>query len=62
MSLEYSPCGRIQNVDPRIGMGTLHGWEKYGDGATPDIQAVAKGLGGGYGSPFSICITQYSRN
>lgn len=28
-------------------MGTMHGWETYGDGATPDIQAVAKGLGGG---------------
>ena len=29
-------------------MGTLHAWELYGDGATPDIQAVAKGLGGGF--------------
>lgn len=28
-------------------MGTMHGWETYGDGASPDIQAVAKGLGGG---------------
>ena len=31
-----------------IGMGTLHAWESFGDGASPDIQAVAKGLGGGY--------------
>ena len=31
-----------------VGMGTVHAWEKYGDGAAPDIQAVAKGLGGGY--------------
>ncbi len=47
-----------------IGMGTLHAWETYGDGisvsfvyfpasiisnfAQPDIQAVAKGLGGGW--------------
>ncbi|KDQ61364.1 hypothetical protein JAAARDRAFT_45053 [Jaapia argillacea MUCL 33604] len=28
-------------------MGTLHAWESFGDGAAPDIQAVAKGLGGG---------------
>ena len=46
-------------------MGTLHGWESFGDGVAvrlwtsvvvyvctydvvqPDIQAVAKGLGGG---------------
>lgn len=29
-------------------MGTLHAWESYGDGVSPDLQAVAKGLGGGY--------------
>lgn len=29
------------------GMGTLHAWESFGDGIAPDIQAVAKGLGGG---------------
>ncbi|KAG8901857.1 hypothetical protein FRB99_005034 [Tulasnella sp. 403] len=29
-------------------MGTMHGWQTYGDGISPDIQAVAKGLGGGY--------------
>lgn len=28
-------------------MGTLHAWESFGDGEAPDIQAVAKGLGGG---------------
>lgn len=33
-------------------MGTVHAWESFGDGATPDIQAVAKGLGGGYVSAF----------
>lgn len=27
-------------------MGTMHGWQSYG-GVSPDIQAVAKGLGGG---------------
>lgn len=29
------------------GMGSLHAWETFGDGVAPDIQAVAKGLGGG---------------
>ena len=29
------------------GMGTLHAWESFGDNTPPDIQAVAKGLGGG---------------
>lgn len=29
------------------GMGTLHAWQSLGDGAAPDLQAVAKGLGGG---------------
>lgn len=29
-------------------MGSLHGWQSVGDGAAPDLQAVAKGLGGGY--------------
>ena len=37
------------HLDEIIGMGgTLHAWEKLGDGVAPDIQAVAKGLGGGY--------------
>src|SRR5882757_2125659 len=30
-----------------VGMGTLHAWESFGDSTPPDIQAVAKGLGGG---------------
>ncbi|KAJ7267372.1 pyridoxal phosphate-dependent transferase [Mycena rebaudengoi] len=29
-------------------MGTLHAWQSFGDGVAPDLQAVAKGLGGGY--------------
>jgi len=29
-------------------MGSLHAWQSVGDGAAPDLQAVAKGLGGGY--------------
>ncbi|KAF9245359.1 hypothetical protein BU15DRAFT_85677 [Melanogaster broomeanus] len=32
-------------------MGSLHAWQSVGDEATPDLQAVAKGLGGGY-----VCI------
>jgi acetylornithine/succinyldiaminopimelate/putrescine aminotransferase len=28
-------------------MGTTHAWESFGDNEAPDIQAVAKGLGGG---------------
>jgi E3 ubiquitin-protein ligase TRIP12 len=31
----------------RVGMGTMHAWESFGDGEAPDIQGVAKGLGGG---------------
>ncbi len=30
-----------------LGMGTTHAWESFGDDEPPDIQAVAKGLGGG---------------
>jgi E3 ubiquitin-protein ligase TRIP12 len=39
-------------------MGTLHAWESFGDGASPDIQAVAKGLGGGYASIGAILVSQ----
>lgn len=39
-------------------MGTLHAWETYGDGITPDIQAVAKGLGGGYTPMGAVMVTQ----
>ena len=28
-------------------MGSLHAWQSLGDGVAPDIQAIAKGLGGG---------------
>ncbi|KAG1780930.1 hypothetical protein EV702DRAFT_963221 [Suillus placidus] len=28
-------------------MGTMHAWQSFGDGVAPDLQAVAKGLGGG---------------
>ncbi|KAH9479472.1 Aminotransferase [Psilocybe cubensis] len=38
-------------------MGTLHGWQSFGDGVAPDIQAVAKGLGGGYASIGAILMS-----
>ncbi|KAF8967730.1 hypothetical protein BDZ97DRAFT_1903295 [Flammula alnicola] len=39
-------------------MGTLHAWESFGDGVAPDIQAVAKGLGGGYASIGAVLMSQ----
>ncbi|KAI0782799.1 PLP-dependent transferase [Abortiporus biennis] len=39
-------------------VGTLHAWEKYGDGASPDLQAVAKGLGGGYASIGAVLMSK----
>jgi len=38
-------------------MGTLHGWQSFGDGAAPDIQAIAKGLGGGYASIGAVLMS-----
>jgi adenosylmethionine-8-amino-7-oxononanoate aminotransferase len=38
-------------------MGSLHAWQAYGDGAVPDIQAVAKGLGGGYASIGAVFMS-----
>ena len=40
--------GEVRILKKFEGMGTLHAWESFGDGVHPDIQAVAKGLGGGY--------------
>ncbi|KAG7094891.1 hypothetical protein E1B28_005698 [Marasmius oreades] len=39
-------------------MGTMHAWESFGDGEAPDIQAVAKGLGGGYASIGAVLISK----
>ncbi|CAG8581814.1 15376_t:CDS:2 [Acaulospora colombiana] len=43
-------------------MGTsMHAWQgpnSYTDGVSPDIQAVAKGLGGGYGSIGAILLNE----
>jgi hypothetical protein len=38
-----------------VGMGTTHAWESFGDNEPPDIQTVAKGLGGGY-AVLSLCF------
>ncbi|KZT67358.1 hypothetical protein DAEQUDRAFT_673424 [Daedalea quercina L-15889] len=39
-------------------MGTLHAWQSFGDNVSPDIQAVAKGLGGGYASIGAVLISK----
>ncbi|KAG7439758.1 uncharacterized protein BT62DRAFT_998118 [Guyanagaster necrorhizus] len=39
-------------------MGCYHAWELYGDGVAPDIQAVAKGLGGGYASIGAVLMSK----
>ncbi|KAL4245223.1 class-III pyridoxal-phosphate-dependent aminotransferase family protein [Abortiporus biennis] len=39
-------------------MGTLHAWESHGDGIAPDLQAVAKGLGGGYASIGAVLMSK----
>ncbi|KIY71921.1 PLP-dependent transferase [Cylindrobasidium torrendii FP15055 ss-10] len=39
-------------------MGSLHAWETFGDGEAPDIQAVAKGLGGGYASIGAVLMSK----
>ena len=40
------------------GMGSMHAWETQADGIAPDIQAVAKGLGGGYASIGAVLMSQ----
>lgn len=37
----------VDRLTGDVGMGTTHAWESFGDNVSPDIQAVAKGLGGG---------------
>jgi adenosylmethionine-8-amino-7-oxononanoate aminotransferase len=39
-----------------VGMGTTHAWESFGDNVPPDIQAVAKGLGGGYATVLDCML------
>lgn len=38
-------------------LGTLHAWESFGDNVAPDIQAVAKGLGGGYAAIGAVLMS-----
>lgn len=39
-------------------MGSLHAWETFADGVPPDIQAVAKGLGGGFAPIGAVLMNQ----
>ncbi|KAI0738629.1 PLP-dependent transferase [Daedaleopsis nitida] len=39
-------------------MGTMHAWQSFGDGVSPDLQAIAKGLGGGYASIGAILLSK----
>ncbi|KAI0686676.1 hypothetical protein BC835DRAFT_1287769 [Cytidiella melzeri] len=39
-------------------LGTTHAWETFADGVAPALQAVAKGLGGGYASIGAILISK----
>ena len=52
----------VRSVQQYIGMGTTHAWESFGDGAAPDIQAVAKGLGGGYASIGAVLMSKEIAN
>ncbi len=47
-------CFEADTLTGDVGMGTTHAWESFGDNEPPDIQAVAKGLGGGYGVPGRV--------
>ncbi|KIY53110.1 PLP-dependent transferase [Fistulina hepatica ATCC 64428] len=38
-------------------MGSTHTWQTYGDSVAPDIQAVAKGLGGGYAPIGAVLLS-----
>ncbi|TRM65526.1 pyridoxal phosphate-dependent transferase [Schizophyllum amplum] len=38
-------------------MGSYHAWQTYGPDSPPDIQAVAKGLGGGYAAIGAVLMS-----
>ncbi|KAG1850714.1 hypothetical protein F4604DRAFT_1907303, partial [Suillus subluteus] len=44
---KYGALFMLDEVMSGMGrMGTMHAWQSLGDGAAPDLQAIAKGLGG----------------
>ncbi|THH12821.1 hypothetical protein EW146_g7335 [Bondarzewia mesenterica] len=56
---KYGALFMLDEVMSGMGrMGTLHAWESFGDGEAPDIQAVAKGLGGGYAAIGAVLVSK----
>ena len=43
---------------PHSGLGALHARKTFDDGAVPNLQAVAKGLGGGYASIGTVLLSK----
>ncbi|CAE6532490.1 unnamed protein product [Rhizoctonia solani] len=55
---KYGALFMLDEVMSGMGrMGTLHAWESFGDGVAPDLQAVAKGLGGGFASIGAVLVS-----
>ncbi|KAG1723840.1 uncharacterized protein EDB91DRAFT_1340148 [Suillus paluster] len=55
---KYGALFMLDEVMSGMGrMGTLHAWQSLGDGVAPDLQAVAKGLGGGYAAIGAVLIS-----
>ncbi|KAH9944964.1 PLP-dependent transferase [Epithele typhae] len=55
---KYGALFMLDEVMSGMGrLGTLHAWQTHGDDARPDIQAVAKGLGGGYVSIGAVLVS-----
>ncbi|KAG1831365.1 hypothetical protein EV424DRAFT_1525835 [Suillus variegatus] len=55
---KYGALFMLDEVMSGMGrMGTMHAWQSFGDGAAPDLQAVAKGLGGGYAAIGAVLIS-----
>ena len=56
MHLDDGSTTRINEGEVIVQRGTMHAWESFGDGASPDMQAVAKGLGGGYATIGAVLM------
>lgn len=55
---KYGALFMLDEVMSGMGrMGTMHAWQSLGDGVAPDLQAVAKGLGGGYAPIGAVLIS-----